>query len=127
MNTQYLDDLPAAAEGISADTERWPAQMAELADFAADELLRCGLDRSTARRYGCRVAARLCQEFGGARYYWPRADALARAVRDMQIWAEHDGTRDGPNGISAIARRYKLTDNQIWAILRAQRLMHRAR
>ena len=120
-----LSDLPAATEALGPD--RWPEQMAELADIAADELARTGLAAPEARRLGCRVAARLCQEFGGARYYWPRSDALTRAVRDMLIWADFDGTTHGANGVNALAKRHDMTEIYIRRILAVERARHRRR
>jgi len=121
-HTDLCDDLPAAAEAVSA--ERWPTQMAELADFAADELIRAGLSQPEARRLGGRVAVRLCQEVGGARYYWPMGTAMERAVRDLLLWADHDGTVNGPRGVMVLSRQYRMSEIQVRRILAAQRALH---
>ncbi len=117
-----LADLPAASDALSA--ERWPRQMAELADFAADELVMAGLTGPEARRLGGRVAVRLCVELGGARYYWPMACAMERAMRDLLIWADHDGTVNGSHGILALSRKHRMSEIQIRRILAAQRALH---
>lgn len=116
------DDFPARAGDLPA--ERWPEQIADLADYAADELARAGLDAPQARRLGARVAARLCVELGGARYYWPKGDALVRAMRDLSLWALHDGTTHGPAGVVALARRHGLTEVHLRRILAEQRALH---
>ncbi|WP_295386175.1 Mor transcription activator family protein [uncultured Thiodictyon sp.] len=110
------DELGAALESNPS-----LGSIAEIVDFAIAELESCGLAADDARRFGCRVAARLCSEVGGTRYYWPRGMAIERAIRDLHIWSEHDGTVDGKNGIKALAKRHKMTDVHVWRILKAQR------
>jgi len=96
---------PAALADAAAalPDDRLPAAVRELAELAADELRRAdaGLAPADCRRLGVRLAARLTDQYGGATYYWPKSDALQRAIRDLTLWAEHDGTVDGPAGIRA--------------------------
>jgi hypothetical protein len=53
-------------------TERFPPLLAEIADYAADELkhIKPGLSAADRNRLGLRISARLAWEFGGVRYYW---------------------------------------------------------
>ena len=120
------DDLPGAAASLSETPERWPDRIAEMVDWVVDEAARSGLMPAPAdrRTLAVRVVTRICAEIGGAQYYWPKTDAIRRALRDATIWAEHDGTRDGPRGITALSRRHHLSEVQVWAILRAQRALH---
>jgi len=123
-----LDFAPAAApDDPLATPEQWEASMAEIADFTIAELTAAGLAAPDARRLGCRVAVRLCRELGGTRYYWPRGDALERAVRDLALWAAHDGTVDGPHGVRALARAHHVSDVHVWRIIARQRELHRQR
>ena len=115
-------DIADAAESLPDD--RLPAQVREIADLCADELRRAGLAEPDARRLGVRLAGRLARELGGATYYWPKGDALERAVRDLSVWAEHDGTVDGPAGIKALARKHGITTVWVWAIIRRERARH---
>lgn len=123
------DDLPEHFTALAAEAGRWPRQMAELTDTIADEVAAAlhGLTPAQHRMLACRVVTRLTREFGGAPLYVPKGDAIARALRNMAIWAAHDGTVDGPRGIRALAREHGLTDVAIWGILRAERAMHRPR
>lgn len=124
--TEPPADLPAQAARFAGTPERWPAPLAELFDLAADEIGASGLlPRPEDRRaLAARVVTRLSMALGGSRLYWPKPDAIARAIRDARIWAEHDGTRNGPQGSRALARRYRLTEVQVRAIVRAQRALH---
>lgn len=122
------DALPLsdAAETIADMRERWPAHIAELTDLIQWSISQGlpDLDRAKARQLAARLTVDLANSFGGSTVYYPKPDAIARAVRDLQIWAEHDGTRTGPSGIDALVRRYGLSANQVWSILRQQRALH---
>jgi Mor family transcriptional regulator len=122
-------DLGQHAEALSDEPERWLESMREIASYAADELAvaRPALEGAEARRLGARIAVRLCRELGGARYYWPKSDTMERAARDLAIYAEHDGTVDGPRGIRALARRYAMTQANIWNIIKRERAHWRAK
>jgi Mor family transcriptional regulator len=125
--TLTAPDPAALADAAAAlPDDRLPAAVRELADLAADELRRAdaGLAPADCRRLGVRLAARLTDQYGGATYYWPKSDALQRAIRDLTLWAEHDGTVDGPAGIRALARRWGLTEVYVWRILARERERH---
>lgn len=122
-----LTPLDPSLETVLDDPERWEAAMVEICDYAADEAEQAGLAWPQARRIGARIARRLCQEMGGVRYYWPRGDAFERAVRDLQIWEEFDGTVDGAHGISVLSRRHGMSDIHLYRIIARQRALHRQR
>ena len=120
------DSLSAAACALAAEPDRWSARMAEMIDLVVDEVRASALLTlpQEQRALAVRVVTRLCQEYGGGQEYWPKPDRIARALRDARIWAEHDGTTEGPRGVYALAKRHRLTAAQVWAILRAQRALH---
>lgn len=122
-----MDGGAAASDELAAAPERWEQAMAEIADISIDALKQLGMREPEARRAGCAVALRLCQELGGTRYYWPRGSAMERAQRDLRIWAEHDGTVHGPRGITALARAHGMTDIHLYRIIARQRRLHLAR
>lgn len=107
------------------DPQPWEKKAALLADAILDELLAGALPADRASRLAVRLTLRLCRDLGGTRYYWPKGGAVERAARDMAIWAEHDGTVDGPHGIRALSRNHGLSDMHIWRILSRQRELHR--
>jgi len=120
-------DAAALADAAAAlPDDRLPAQMREIADICANELYRTapGLSPADCRALGVCVAARLARDLGGASYYWPKSDALERTLRDLSLWAHHDGTVDGPLGIRALARQHGLTDIYVWRILARERERH---
>lgn len=80
------DDLLSAPE-------RWEKGMAEIADLLADELRQAGVTRPSLPG---QLAYRLCRDMGGTTWYIPKGAAMRRALRDLAIHAEHDGTRHGP-------------------------------
>jgi Mor family transcriptional regulator len=112
---------------LAANAERWPRQMAEITDLIADELGKCEppQEPAAARRLAGRLMARLAREFGGSSLYLPKADALERTLRDARLWAEYDGTVDGPHGVRELARREDMTMIHVYRILAVQRGLHR--
>ena len=119
-----LDPTPSPEAG-----ERWPERFADLVDLILDEIDHQALRLSPAqaRALACGIVIRLSRDYGGSLWYVPKPDALERITRNLCIWAEHDGTVDGPHGIRAMARRYRLSDQQVWTILRVERALHRRR
>lgn len=112
-------------EALSTDPGRWPVQLAELTDLIADALVvGGGVPAHEARRQGAHVVTRVCREYGGTSLYIPKSDAIERALRDLALWAEHDGTVDGARGITALARRHRLTEQRVWQIISAERERH---
>ena len=101
---------------------RWERGMAEIAETIIGELHRLGI--ANARQVGCQVAMSLCRERGESYWYLPRGAGLSRALRDLAMWHEHDGTVSGANGIEALARRHGLTEISVWRILAQQRALH---
>jgi Mor family transcriptional regulator len=127
--TDPTADYLAGAASLAADPQRWPRQMAELTDLLADEALRTRpeLGPELARALAGRQMARLAREFGGGNFYLPKGDALERALRDIRVWSDFDGTTDGPGGAETLARREGLSTIYVYRILAAQRDLHRAR
>lgn len=122
------DDLAGVAS-LAADPQRCPRQMAEITDLLADELAksRPELGPEQARALAGRQMARLAREFGGGNFYLPKGDALERALRDLRLWSDFDGTIAGPGGVETLARREGLTTIHVYRILAVQRDLHRAR
>ncbi len=119
--------LVEGAATLAADPERWPRQMAEITDLLVDELEKSSppMEPPAARRLAGRLMARIAREFGGGSMYLPKADALERTLRDARLWAEFDGTVDGPGGVNTLARREGLTTIHVYRILAVQRGLHR--
>jgi Mor family transcriptional regulator len=83
--------------GDRALIDRLPGDVRKIAEL-------CGLD----------TALLICREFGGTRPYIPKLDDLYREVRDAKIRADYDA---GGVTVAMLARRYKLSERQIFNIL----------
>lgn len=107
----------------------WPERIAALVDLVLDEIQQVDarLPPALARHLASRTVVRLIREHGGTMWYIPQPGSLERVLRNLTIWAEHDGTTDGPHGVRALARRYRLSDASVWAILKVEREHHRRR
>jgi Mor family transcriptional regulator len=115
---------PSPVDDLLSDPERWESTLADIADVLITELAQAGTP--DAKALGCRLTLKLCQERGGAMFYLPRGDSLRRAVRDLEIWHDYDGTVMGKSGSVALAKRYALSEIHIYRIVARQRGLHRA-
>lgn len=112
-----MDQLPEDELG-----SKWPKSLAELIDVMAAELERQGLDPDRARRMAGKQAGAVAHFLGGRVYYLPTGDKLKDALRDDMIWAEFNG-----RNLDALASKFRLSQPHLYAILRQQRALHRAR
>lgn len=106
--------------------ERWESTLAEMTDLISAELQTSGIKQDIAG-LAARLACRLCEAMGGRMYYIPRGASLERARRDLEIFTTHDGTRLGPNGVHALARRHGLSEIYVYRILARQLEMRRGK
>lgn len=111
---------------VAEQPERWPQRIAEIVDWLLDELKSAQPEQPGAdlRRIAFRQAVRLCREVGGQQWYWPLPASLERVVQHARIWAEFDGTTDGPNGIMALSRRYGVSTKHIYNVVASERARH---
>ncbi|AUB83765.1 Mor transcription activator family protein [Candidatus Thiodictyon syntrophicum] len=108
------------------DAGRWPGVFEEMTTIIFDTVANTlpHLDPRSTRTCAVNVIARIATEYGGGSLYIPKNDAITRALRNLEIWAEHDGTTNGPHGIRAIAKRYRMSEQSVWMILRHQRQLN---
>lgn len=117
------DELSALLENAGAvDPGVWPRTLAEMVDVYVDHFLRQGRDQAAALSEAQAVVIVFAHHFGGRLVYIPRDDKLRLALRDAQIWREHNG-----RNVQELAQRYELTAAQIYGILREQRTINRPR
>lgn len=62
---------------------------------------------------GLENVIKLAQELGGANVYFPKLDAVYRAIRDRALRSEFTGFN-----IPQLAKKYDLTENRVREILR---------
>ncbi|MFQ2629846.1 Mor transcription activator family protein [Aeromonas caviae] len=111
-----LDQIPAVEL-----TAKWPKALAELVDVLASELGRGGMAADKALAQARKLALVQAHYMGGRAYYIPTGDHLKAALRDRAIWDEFNG-----RNIDTLARRYKLSAPQIYAIISFQRKLQLA-
>jgi Mor family transcriptional regulator len=76
---------------------------------------------------GNRCARRIADNLGGTSCYIPKAKTGERLLRNIEIRRLFDGTRNGPNGVSALAMRYDMSEVHIYRVLHAARPCQNAR
>lgn len=120
-------ETPGRVEQIAFDKQRWPRQFAEITGALEDELrrLEAPYEPGEARRIACRLTAGIARRCGGTVIYLPTTRSIDRLIRDNWLWAEYDGTVEGPRGISALSRETGITTIGIYRILAQQRAIHR--
>lgn len=95
---------------------------AELLDDVAVKIARMAtaatppMSEAEARRFGQRVADMLAEDWGGSSVYIPKDLARRFRRRDASIYAEYTGAN-----IDDLARKYGLTPQRIYAIIKAER------
>ena len=128
MTQELFDDkLPDDVLEHLEDPEiraRWPQALVDMLDVMADALARRIDDREQARKLATVALRALANYFGGRMQYIPRGDNLERALRDKAMWDAYDGKRAT---VQDLAARYRLSEQQVYAILREQRALHRRR
>lgn len=126
VETERIDLEPQERLELLASPSRWPSQMRELIEIFESEISAVFPQIATrdARVAAARMVIRLTDEYGGSHPYIPKGDAIRRVMRNLEIWASHDGSVDGENGIHALSKRHGVTEVHVWSILREQRALH---
>lgn len=94
--------------------------LSEMSELIASELAARGIASPGELAAAC--VGRLAKALGGCQFYLPKGAGLDRHLRDVQIRASHDGTVDGPRGVTALARQHGLTEICVWRVLAKQRI-----
>jgi Mor family transcriptional regulator len=101
------------------------ALLGEIADLISAELSASGIPGAAVM--GNRCARRIATSLGGQSCYFPKAQGGERLLRNIEIRRLFDGTRNGPNGVSALAMRYDMTEVHVYRVLNAARHCQTAR
>ncbi len=94
---------------------------AELLDDVASKvasMARClpAISDTDAGDFGRRVADMLAEDWGGSSIYIPKNLASRFRNRDARLYLEYNG-----NNISELARKYGITQQRVYAIIKAER------
>lgn len=112
-----LDNIPDAEIA-----HIWPSMLADLVDVVRAELCRQGISNADAKVQAGKIAGVIAHYLGGQTIYMPSGDRLKIALRDSQIYQEFTG-----NNVHALIRKYRLSQTQIYEIIRVQRSLFRRR
>ncbi|MDF7670247.1 Mor transcription activator family protein [Orbaceae bacterium ESL0721] len=118
---QFIDGLDQMSE---VNTKSWPKLISEFIDLFYAELRRQKMDETLAAKIAPKLAAVLGHYFGGRVCYIPNGEALKAAIRDNGIFLDYQISN---GNISQLARKYRLTDSYVYAIIREQLALHRKR
>ncbi|QOF67326.1 transcriptional regulator [Actinobacillus sp. GY-402] len=112
-----LDNIPE--EEIA---NQWPGTLADMIDVIKTELIRQGEDEEKARLQASKIIGILANYIGGQSIYLPTGDRIKVALRDAQIYQDFKG-----NNVRELIRKYKLSETQVYEIIRTQRRLFRRR
>ena len=109
-----LDDIP--------DDElkkNWPGTLRDLVDVISAELHRQGIEPAQAGMLARKVAAAQ----GGRGYYLPVGESLFTELRNNEIFSRWSQGEK----IETLRRHYRMSETQIYTVIREQRRLHLAR
>lgn len=96
--------------------KRIPELLVDLADHARVVLQKAGADENVADELSWRLAQKMGEHWGGQNINFPRGYQLSKMRRDVEIYLEFNG-----NNCNELARKYKLSVQQIYMIIKEQR------
>lgn len=124
-NELFNDPLPGdILDRLDGDVprEKWTGTLANYVDAVESKYKRGGMEAPTALRLAIEAVAAICELYGGQTHYLPKGDNLRRALRDKQIWHDFDG-----RNIDKLIQRYRLSNVQIYQIIKEQKALHQNR
>jgi Mor family transcriptional regulator len=128
-NAHVPDDaLDVLAEYRSKDDgegKRGLKLLVEMIDVVADDIRR-EIGEEHSDEYAVMAVSSIARYFGGRMAYLPAGKALNDALRNREMWKDHNRkpTRDT---VLALAKRYQLTEARVYQILEEQRSLYIAR
>ncbi|EDQ4123838.1 transcriptional regulator [Salmonella enterica subsp. enterica serovar Sandiego] len=113
-----LDDVPE-----DEIQRQWPRALAGLVDIIEREFSRQGMSEQDARRLARNAVVAQAGYMGGRSWYLPTGETLFAALRHHEIFTRWHHGED----IETLRCEYRLSQTQIYAIIREQRRLHHRR
>jgi Mor family transcriptional regulator len=102
---------------VSANGEKYPELLADLAEQAAQLLCsKGGIESKLAAEIGQELAEHLRAHWSGAGIYIPKGISYELSQRDLEIWNKFNG-----RNVRELAREHDLTEVRIYQILNTVR------
>lgn len=113
-----LDPSLLEHAAVQAEQHRWPELLRDINSLLSNELEKRGVDNNLSLPLTYAIAKNL----GGMQVYIPKGDALETMIRDMQIWAEFNGTN-----VAQLTLKYNVTFKTIYSVIARMRELERKR
>ncbi|EBI2138657.1 transcriptional regulator [Salmonella enterica] len=101
----------------------WPKMLFALVEVVSAELRRQGLEPAEAGRLARKTIAAQAGYMGGRAYYLPMGESLFAELRNHEIYSRWSNRER----IENLRREYRMSETQIYAIIREQHKRHRRR
>lgn len=125
---ELMPNLPIDAKGLMAadlddvPKERWPRELVRAIEVIEAAYIGAGYAEDVAFELARAGILALADYGGGRQFYLPRGNSLQTALRDACIYR-----RSRRGNIPELAAEFRLSDRQVWRILRQQYHMHRSK
>ena len=98
----------------SANAEKYPELLADLADQTAEILIHEGIAAERAADIGFRVAEHARRNWGGQGLYMPKGLQWALEPRDLEIFNKHNG-----RNTAQLAKEHGISEVRVYQICKA--------
>lgn len=95
---------------------KWPGGMRELLDIIEDTLKRQGYQKEECSKIAATVVRAMSYMAGGRGFYLPKGNSIDVALKHLNIFEDYTG-----DNVTELARKYRLSEVQIYSILRQYR------
>lgn len=101
---------------MSSGVNKWPGRLVEIFDVVNSCVKRNGVEKEKSSSLSEAIVSEIAQLFGGMQFYLPTGNKLKLALRDARIFTEFTG-----DNTAELARKYNLSQANIYLILKKQR------
>ncbi|ELK8448805.1 transcriptional regulator [Salmonella enterica] len=114
----HLDQIPD--EELN---RKWPRMLFALVEVISAELRRQGIEPEKVDKLARKVTAAQAGYMGGRPYYLPMGETLFAELRNHEMFTRWSGGEK----VESLRRHYRMSETQIYAIIREQHARYRRR